>query len=104
MHNRLLQALYCATGILFSSALFAQNTLNFSGLIEWVEPEKSNVASDGTLFFKGEGFTEDNFNLPLFIEQKQITTNASVDGYRILAQEVTFLPENLIKNIVQSTK
>ncbi|MFY7708516.1 MAG: type IX secretion system sortase PorU [Flavobacteriales bacterium] len=99
MHNRLLQALYCATGILFSSALFAQNTLNFSGLIEWVEPEKSNVASDGTLFFKGEGFTEDNFNLPLFIEQKQITTNASVDGYRILAQEVTFLPENLLKNI-----
>ncbi len=99
MHNRLLLALYCAAGILFSAPLASQNTLNFSGLIEWVNPESSNVASDGTLFFKGEGFTEDNFNLPFFIEQKQITTSASVDGYRILAQEVTFLPENLVKKV-----
>ncbi|MFN6378382.1 MAG: type IX secretion system sortase PorU [Flavobacteriales bacterium] len=99
MHNRLFIALYCAAGILFSAPLLSQNTLSISGVIEWNASENSNVVSDGTLYFKGEGFTEDNFNLPLFSEQKQITTNASVVGYRILTQEVTFLPEKLLQNI-----
>ncbi len=99
MHNRLFLALYCASGILFSGPLLSQNSLTISDVVEWIHLEDSNMASDGTLYFKGEGFTEDNFNLPLFAEQKQISTSASVDGYRILTQEVTLLPENISQKI-----
>lgn len=97
MTNRLFIALAGAICLLIPPSSFAQNQLEFSALIEWNDLLNSSAERPDVRFFKGESFSEDHLILPVFIDQKKVSKNSSVLGYRIFDEEVTFFPENLLQ-------